>query len=96
LDGATIDSAWDFTTDSLLDTVGTGNLTSVGGYSNAAKTLTGFSNGLIYQDGSVDRDLVLTTTGKVIFNNMKMLDVDATGATGDVLIIDSEAQNVTG
>jgi hypothetical protein len=96
LDGATIDSAWDFTTDSLLDTVGTGNLTSVGGYSNAAKTLTGFSNGLIYQDGSVDRDLVLTTTGTAQFKNMKMLDVDATGATGDVLIIDSEAQNVTG
>jgi hypothetical protein len=66
------------------------------GPSSAGSAISGFPNGLVVEDGEFTSNVTLTTVGTAEFRNMKMLDVDATGATGDVLILDSEAQNVTG
>ena len=66
------------------------------GASSFGAVISDFPKSLIIEDGEFTSEVTLTTTGTTIFNNMTLDDVDATGATGDVLIIDSEAQNVTG
>jgi hypothetical protein len=73
-----------------------GYITRYIGANSVGATISGFPTGLIIEDGEFTSTATLTTVGTTELRNMKMLDVDATGATGDVLIIDSEAQNVTG
>jgi hypothetical protein len=63
---------------------------SVGG------TISGFANGLVIEDGEFTSNIVLTTTGLTQLNNMNLLDVDATGAAGDVLLENCEVDDVTG
>ena len=71
-------------------------LTKYLGANSLGATISDFPTGLVIEDGEFTSTVTLTNTGITQFKNMKMLDVDATGATGDVLIIDSEVQNVTG
>jgi hypothetical protein len=73
-----------------------GYLTKYLGVNSIGATISDFPTGLLIEDGEFTSTVTLTNTGTVNFRSMKMLDVDATGATGDVLIIDSEVQDVTG
>lgn len=62
----------------------------------AGATISGFSDGVILNGGTVTSPITLTQTGIAQIKNATLDDVDATGATGDVTIIDCEVEDVTG
>ena len=62
----------------------------------AGATISGFSDGVIINGGTVTSPITLTQTGIAQIKNATCDDIDATGATGDVTIIDCEVEDVTG
>ena len=61
----------------------------------AGATISGFSDGVIINGGTVTSPITLTQTGIAVFKNATLDDVDATGAAGDVAISDCEVNDVT-
>jgi len=62
----------------------------------AGATISGFSDGVIINGGTVTSPITLTQTGIAQIKNATLDDIDATGATGDVTIIDCGVEDVTG